>query len=396
MDETPLMFRSTESNSGTTVFRARNLKERRTSFYLYDEPFNNLYCFEHAVKNGSAEEFIETVDWNKMTYLGSLKGPPLLSSMDGRAFGVGSRKCLLRDLGKIQHTPWKSEPRILRDACEQHRAIIQAASYRCFFIPDTQLPEPWTCDWANWSGWDSRVPLFYEVARWYNLPPLNAIMFHDWTTVFESSGVYYLYDLQHNIAEMYRFRGYFSTVEDFIDNVDWNNMERLEYSGACPDAGPSAHGHDPKETPVQSSGRGFCTASNEPYRERTLWAIPPKGSWGYEARILYQRPNSGEDVDEALSEWGSIPDNQLPEPWSCSWAHWGYIDSWLEEIMFWSYGDGGHGPMVVSTGGVYYFYGHELDRWFMRFDGIYASDEEFVENGDWNRLKYVEPLSDEE
>ncbi|KAJ6541893.1 hypothetical protein B0H19DRAFT_328343 [Mycena capillaripes] len=262
MDETPLMFRSTESNNGTTVFRARNLKERRTGFYLYDEPFNNVYRFEHAVKNGSAEEFIETVDWNKMTYLGSLKGPPLLSSMEGRAFSVGSRKCLLRDLGKIQHTPWKSEPRILRDACEQHRAIIQTASHRCFFIPDTQLPEPWTCDWANWSGWDSRVPLFYDVARWYNLLPLNAIMFHEWITVFESSGVYYLYDLEY--AKMYRFHGHFSTVEDFIDDGDWNKMERLEYSGACSDAGTSAHGRDRTETPVQSSGTGFRTASNEP------------------------------------------------------------------------------------------------------------------------------------
>jgi hypothetical protein len=29
---------------------------------------------------------------------------------------------------------------------------------------------------------------------------------------------------------MYRFRGLFSSVEDFIENGDWNSMEELEYN----------------------------------------------------------------------------------------------------------------------------------------------------------------------
>jgi hypothetical protein len=95
----PVMFRSTRSTSGSTVFRAYG--ERGTTFYLYDEPSDDVYRFEHdfPLKNGSAEEFAETANWNKMTYLGSLGGPPFELGALRRPASTEVDKCIrLRDL----------------------------------------------------------------------------------------------------------------------------------------------------------------------------------------------------------------------------------------------------------------------------------------------------------
>ncbi|KAJ7903850.1 hypothetical protein B0H13DRAFT_2025563 [Mycena leptocephala] len=384
----PVMFRSTRSTSGSTVFRAYG--ERGTTFYLYDEPSDDL---------------------------GALRRPAS-TEVD---------KCIrLRDLenSEVPH-PVEYEPRILQDPYAQRRATIAAAGHRCFFIPDTKLPEPWTCNWEHWHGWDWRIPLVYEVGRWFNIRrPLNAIMFQSRTTVFESRGAFYLCDIDwldlKLIPKMYRFRGLFSSVEDFIENGDWNAMEELEYNPLTGAETPP-YGPDTEEPSAHSSGSGFRTAADQPYQKRTLWDMAhPKGSWGYEARVFNEDDSDGDDwglhdsaeaVELALKEWGSIPDDRLPEPWSCDWARWGYIKAWLGQPPF----DAGHqaelqelygiaglipvmffpypqdrGPMVLSADGVYYLFNHDYEDWLMRFDGRYASAEDFIENGDWNRLSKID------
>ncbi|KAJ6498128.1 hypothetical protein C8R47DRAFT_320142 [Mycena vitilis] len=66
----PLMFRSTQRSATSTVFAA--CVAQRLAFYLFDEPSDSLYRFEqdHPPQNASPEEFAESADWNRMTYLG--------------------------------------------------------------------------------------------------------------------------------------------------------------------------------------------------------------------------------------------------------------------------------------------------------------------------------------
>lgn len=115
----------------------------------------------------------------------------------------------------------------------------------------------------------------------------------------------------------------------------------------------------------------------------------------------------------ALRKWGSVPDEQLPEPWSCNWARWGHVNEWFEQpfdlgcrkdlqeryrvaglvpVMFISYGCQGRGPMILSGNDIYYLYNHAMNDWLMRFDGTYTSVQDFIENGDWNRMKMMVEL----
>ncbi|KAJ7442516.1 hypothetical protein B0H11DRAFT_2094006 [Mycena galericulata] len=202
---------------------------------------------------------------------------------------------------------------------------------------------------------------------------------------------------------MYRFGGCYSSVEDFIENGDWNDMKRLEHS-PLGDPGISVNSHDAPS--ARGSGTGFRTAANQPYQKRTLWDMGhSKDSWGYEARIF--RPEEAANVKKEFPEWGSIPDDQLPEPWSCNWARWGewfgfqddlddvYGMANLRPVMFIPYMYD-RGPMILSHEGIYYLLGETEDATLMRFEGTYASDQDFVENGDWNRTETVEPFQWEE
>ncbi|KAJ7665271.1 hypothetical protein DFH06DRAFT_309687 [Mycena polygramma] len=179
------------------------------------------------------------------------------------------------------------EHQVLR---EQRHLKIKAIAHRYFFIPDEQLPEPWTCKWETWHALDWKTPPVYEVGTWFGIPrPLNAIMFHDYITIFESRSVFYLCYVPLDPTShscMWQFGGRFSSVEDWIENADWNVMEELEYK---PDAGeiPSdcsrrpfqfvpisgnVVAHDPDTEPsARSSGDGFRIAAHQPYQKRTLW-----------------------------------------------------------------------------------------------------------------------------
>ncbi|KAJ7133402.1 hypothetical protein C8R44DRAFT_730567 [Mycena epipterygia] len=128
---------------------------------ILNENLPDVYQFEHdMLQDSSAKEFIEKADWNKMTWKGIVRSPPSAAMNRGN-------KCLR--LGDLEHTHWKYEPRVMRDVYAEWRAAIDAASRRCFFMPDIHLPEPWTCNWAVWHGWNWRIPLLDQVGRWFNL-----------------------------------------------------------------------------------------------------------------------------------------------------------------------------------------------------------------------------------
>jgi hypothetical protein len=57
----------------------------------------------------------------------------------------------------------------------------------------------------------------------------------------------------------------------------------------------------------------------------------------------------------------------------------------LIPVMFFPYPQD-RGPMVLSADGIYYLFNHDYEDWLMRFDGRFTSAEDFLENGDWNRL----------
>jgi hypothetical protein len=130
---------------------------------------------------------------------------------------------------------------------------------------------------------------------------------------------------------------------------------------------------------------------------------------GYEARVFNEDDSDGDDwglhdsddvVELALAakEWYSIPDDRLPEPWSCDWACLGYIEAWLGQppfdlgyqaelqklygivglipVMFFPYPQD-RGPIVLSADGIYYLFNHNERRGFHR-------------NGDWNRLSKMD------
>ncbi|KAJ7442517.1 hypothetical protein B0H11DRAFT_2094016 [Mycena galericulata] len=101
----PLMFRSTQSTSGTTVFHAHGTNG--ASFYLYDEPSDGVYRFEHdfPLQRGTAAEFMETANWNKMEYLGALGGASSVMESRPTPVKLGSDSCKwlrLRDLGQSE------------------------------------------------------------------------------------------------------------------------------------------------------------------------------------------------------------------------------------------------------------------------------------------------------
>jgi hypothetical protein len=135
---------------------------------------------------------------------------------------------------------------------------------------------------------------------------------------------------------------------------------------------------------------------------------------------LYQRRREpGPLFGHALREWPCIPDERLPEPWSCNWACWNYVEDWypqehsrdydpghqatlhaqygvagLEPVMFMPAGLD-RGPVILAAEGTYYLFNHQIHDWLKRFEGKYATVEEFIENGDWNRMELVLDLVDD-
>ncbi|KAJ6498129.1 hypothetical protein C8R47DRAFT_1212452 [Mycena vitilis] len=240
-------------------------------------------------------------------------------------------------------------------------------------------------------------------------------------TIFESDGVFYVYGVGEDgkwlIPALYRFSGRFSSVEDFIEYSDWNRMEPLTFHD---DLNPAPVSLAPTKPTMQQNrllktGNVFRAAAERPYQKRTIWDIcSPKDTWGHHPRVLRPRHRRGECphlAERALKEWPRIPDAQLPEPWSSSWECWDHVAYWytqpgsyfsgheatlyeyhgvagLTPVMFMPDGQD-RGPVILSAGEDYYFFNHEMDEWLKKFDGTYASAEDFIQNGDWNKMEFV-------
>ncbi|KAJ7652078.1 hypothetical protein DFH06DRAFT_1475446 [Mycena polygramma] len=127
-------------------------------------------------------------------------------------------------------------------------------------IPETHLPEPWSCDWSKWedlggpgkqrdgkNGWWSGPELLPDILRrWYGIPgALNPIMFRHETTLFESRGTFYLFEQVDDMDDsetdhvMFKFSGTYKSIEDFLENADWNEMKKMQ-KGECNPRGPES------------------------------------------------------------------------------------------------------------------------------------------------------------
>ncbi|KAJ6474021.1 hypothetical protein C8R47DRAFT_712213 [Mycena vitilis] len=121
-----------------------------------------------------------------------------------------------------------------------------------------------------------------------------------------------------------------------------------------------------------------------------------------------------------VQDWVSIPDTQLPEPWSCNWGRWRLLDQCppLEATLPLRYatGDAPLTPVMYANAerGIdcrdvtifacptkKTFYLHRspyengdpyTDEEMWRFDGIFPSLKAFIELADWNRVEAVEAI----
>ncbi|KAJ7681473.1 hypothetical protein B0H17DRAFT_1138373 [Mycena rosella] len=59
------------------------------------------------------------------------------------------------------------------------------------------------------------------------------------------------------------------------------------------------------------------------------WPCPAggMGTWGHEPRHKTAAPWPSKRR-EIPHGWGNLPDDKLPEPWSCDWAQWTKMNFW--------------------------------------------------------------------
>ncbi|KAJ7262873.1 hypothetical protein C8J57DRAFT_1334049 [Mycena rebaudengoi] len=308
-------------------------------------------------------------------------------------------------------------------------------------IPDTHLPEPWTCDWARWPSLANRPPLEAVLPMRYAISddPLTPVMFSSDSrigcdfrrvTIFACprSSTFYLYrapdalgDPGYHDEEMWRFDGVFPSVGAFIAEADWNRIQKLEGDEDDESAvRPVSKMNIPQEF-FATDGRA---AANQPYSRRTLLDMcRPPGTYLYQSRDYQDcsRLESHFSLDRALREWPHIPDSDLPEPWSCRWEYFVETEEWYDsddsaaDELVRAYGpalDGVVPAMYVPLGhaqgdfvlcppggaGTYYLCwadGRDPDNSTMtaghlqRFSGLYSSVQDFVSTADWNSLEPV-------
>ncbi|KAJ7763364.1 hypothetical protein B0H16DRAFT_1804406 [Mycena metata] len=214
------------------------------------------------------------------------------------------------------------------------------------------------------------------------------------------------------------FEGKFPSVEAFIEQADWNRMERMDPVGSKQQAHEAVPSSISSPALALIGEKGFRVAAQQLYQKRTLWEMcPPPGTLGYIPRQLPK----GFDWSKypGVSEWPRTPDTMLPESWSANWdafvrAHYWYdeVQAELEErfgcelmglvpAMFEPAGGYAEDTVMCPPGGAgtYYFWGSSLRGemcWraqtvpeMQRFRGVFASVEHFVRAADWNSMEEV-------
>ncbi|KAJ7106928.1 hypothetical protein C8R44DRAFT_941371 [Mycena epipterygia] len=366
---------------------------------------------------------------------------PIVSTNSGLASTPVTRPRRFWDL-HVPKTTWDYRHRV-RLPRSTTKADVQRARH-WVSIPDTNLPEPWTCDWARWPSLVNRPPLEAVLPMRYAISdePLMPIMFGSDSgpgvdgrrvTLFASprTNTFYLYRSPHEFGdpgyeeeEMWRFEGVFPSVEVFIEKADWNRIEKIE-AGDDEDE-ESAVRLVSKITYPKFVAKDGRIAANQPYSQRTLWDMcRPPGTYLYQSRDFQNcyKLEGGSSLARALREWPRIPDAHLPEPWSCRWEFFVETDEWYDsdesaaKILVEEYGPALDGfvpamyvPLRLACGdvvlcppgcaGTYYLWWTEgrdlndnLTGGLQRFSGLYSSVQHFVRTADWNKLEPVPYVS---
>ncbi|KAJ7450355.1 hypothetical protein FB451DRAFT_1527456 [Mycena latifolia] len=273
----------------------------------------------------------------------------LLSRSHTDVFGPQRRPWKFWDM-HVPETAWDYERRWsvpYHPEHFRHSYLLKGAAA----IPDSKLPEPWSCNWRAWGlllYWhrrsifsldspsellmkhleiDVRQLLMFRSTRSDNAslifvgqePVIRSALYH----AREFRSAYYFYDAA--AKDVYRFgqaeKHFAGSAEDFIACADWNNMTHLGSVASNPStqnqtrlaSGPPLHLHDL-------------------HNAQTPWAPEPRVT---RAPCLEQHRM----MAVASREWGAIPDTHLPAPWSCDWSKW---DGWswgpqLQDDLRWRF-----------------------------------------------------------
>ncbi|KAJ7477438.1 hypothetical protein FB451DRAFT_1557211 [Mycena latifolia] len=184
----------------------------------------------------------------------------------------------------------------------------------------------------------------------------------------------------------------------------------------------------PRAQRLYSTPRGLGSLSA--HRPRRFWDlhVPPE-TWDYRPRMKAAstpwpttRPHERE---VAVREWISIPEGNLPSPWSCNWACWSY---WadpdpLEAVLPARYalGNAPLAPVMFNLWDQstvfacaatrkFYFYCTPTEwedcvpktrrdvpaETMYAFDGVFASVDAFMEDADWNRVELLRAVGEGE
>ncbi|KAJ7905985.1 hypothetical protein B0H13DRAFT_2022294 [Mycena leptocephala] len=132
---------------------------------------------------------------------------------------------------------------------------------------------------------------------------------------------------------------------------------------------------------------------------RRFWDLHvPKTTWDYRARRHLQRGKKS-DLKRAR-DWVSIPEKNLPEPWTCDWARWPLLENRLpvEAVLPMRYAIGEEPLLPIMFA---YRQRQFADPGFeaegiWRFDGVFSSVGAFIDKADWNRVEKIEARNDED
>ncbi|KAJ7174550.1 hypothetical protein C8R46DRAFT_1252188 [Mycena filopes] len=133
----------------------------------------------------------------------------------------------------------------------------------------------------------------------------------------------------------------------------------------------------------------------------------PKETWDTQFRthlhptcVAWNRDH-GLIRDNAVRTWISIPDVNLPSPWSCKWEEWRHwrlhpLDFDLAML------DNNSTVFACASSGKFYLYGYDYvqdpefgDPRLFVFDGVFPTVEAFFDDADWNLLKELDSVAED-